>query len=322
MKKIFFPILVVGGVIFGFGIKPALAYKIEDLTNVPVENDFVLGAGKVEIWMDPGDKYTKEIMITNRLGKTMDFNIGIEDFRGSRNPEETVVLLGKERGPYTLKDYLKPEITKFTLNHGQRMILPIEISIPKDAEPGGRYGAILVTTSPPESQFGEAEKEKAKGGIRVISRLASLFFIRVKGNVTENGLFKELKLDKKFYEKGPISFAILFENNGNVHLTPYGMIEIKNLFGKKVDEIDLDPWFVLPDSLRLREVKWQKAWLFGKYTALASINRGYQDIIDKKSIDFWVIPWKIILAGLIALFLIIWFFKWVASHFEIRRKTA
>ena len=322
MKKIFFPILLaVGAMVFGFGIKSALAYKIEDLSNMPVENDFVLGPGKTELWMDAGEKFTKEIMITNRLGKTMDFNIEIEDFRGSRNPGETVVLLGGEKGPYTLKDYLKPESAKFTLSHGQRMILPIEISLPQDAEPGGRYGSIVVTTSPPESQFGEVEKEKAKGGIRVVTRLASLFFIRVKGDAAENGVFKEFKLDKKFYEKGPISFSALFENNGNVHLTPYGTIEIRNLFGKKVDETDLDPWFVLPDSLRLREVKWQKPWLFGKYTALASINRGYQDIIDQKSVDFWVIPWKIISAGLIALFLIIWFFRWVISHFEIRRKT-
>jgi hypothetical protein len=321
MRRLFLPILFIGIAFFGFRVPSALAYKIEDLTDVPVENDFVLAAGKVELWMDPGDKYTKEIMITNRLGKTMDFKVEVADFKGSRNPEETVVILENEKGPYSLKDYLKPEITEFTLTHGQRMILPVEVSIPSDAEPGGLYGVILVSAHPSLTPA-EIEKEKAKGQIQLVSRLGSLFFIRVRGDLIENGFFKELKTDKKYYEKGPISFKLLFENNGNVHLIPYGLIEIYNILGKKVDEIELTPWFALPDSVRSREAKWERGFLFGKYKALVSVNRGYQDTIDQKSINFWVIPWKIILAGLIALSLVIWFFKWLFSKFEIRRKTS
>lgn len=320
VKKPILLILVIGGLFFGIGILSTQAYKIEDLTDVPVKNDFVLSGGKVEIWMDAGDTYTKELMITNRLGKTMDFKVEIEDFTGSRDPAETVKLLGEERGPYSLKDYLKPEITEFTLNHGQNMILPIEISIPQDAEPGGLYGSVLVSAHPILTPA-EIEEQKAKGQIELVSRLASLFFIRVKGDAIENGSLKEFKTLNNYYEQGPISFELLFENNGNVHLTPYGIIEIYNILGKKVDEIELDPWFALPDSLRSREVKWERGLLFGRYTALATINRGYQDILDQKSINFWVIPWKIILAGLLGLFLIIWFFKWLFSKFEIRRKT-
>ena len=288
-----------------------------------VKDDFVLGPGKTELWMDPGDSFTKQLLISNRLGKTMSFKVSIEDFTGSRNPEETVVLLGEEKGVYSLKDYLKPEITEFTLTHGQRIVLPIEIFIPEDAEPGGLYGVVLVETIPSELQK-EEEKEKAKGQLSLISRLGTLFFIRVKGDVVEDGFLKELKLReiKKFYEKGPISFELLFENNGNVHLTPYGIIEITNFFGRKVGEVEIDPYFVMPDSLRLREVQWNREFLFGRYTATVSLNRGYQDIIDQKSVVFWVVPWKIILIGLVGLFLIVWFLYWIASHFEIKRKSS
>lgn len=313
--------LATGVVVFCIGnATPVLAYEIEDLPGAAVENDFVLGPGKTELWVDPGDEYTKELMITNRLGKTMNFKIEIEDFKGSQNPEETVIFLGEERGPYSLKDYLKPEITEFTLNQGQRMILPVEISIPKDAEPGGLYGAVLVTSNPPLTEL-EAEKEKAKGQVKLISRLGALFFIRVKGEVNENGLVKDFRIEKRYYEKGPISFEILFQNQGNVHLAPYGIVEIRNILGRKIDEIELDPWFVMPDSLRSREVEWSRGSLFGKYTALASINRGYQDIIDQKSIEFWVIPWKILLGVLVGLFLMIFSLRWMFSRFEIRRKA-
>lgn len=319
MRKIFLTIFSIGVMVFSINLTFGLAYQIEDLTAIPIENDFVLGPGKIELLVNSGDEYIRELLITNRLGRTMNFKIEIEDFKGSRNPQEVTILLGQERGPYSLKDYLKPEITEFVLAHGQRMILPIKISIPIDAEPGGLYGTVLVSaysSLTPE----EIEKEKTKGQISIISRLGTLFFIKVKGEVVENGFLKDFKTDKKFYGKGPISFELFFENNGNVHLTPYGIIEIYNLLGKKIEEIKLDPWFVLPDSLRMREMKWNKNFLFGRYTALASVNRGYQDIIDQKSIEFWVIPWKILLVGLIGLFLIIWFFVWIVKHFEIKRK--
>ncbi|MDO9399529.1 MAG: hypothetical protein Q7T79_02500 [bacterium] len=320
MKKINFLILALGIIFFGFNLKPVLATPvIEDIKDVPVKSDFVLGPGKVELWLSPGEKATKELMITNRIGKTMDFQINIEDFSGSRDPKQTVVFYGEKESPKSLKNYLKPELTKFTLMHGQRMILPIEISIPEDAEPGGRYGSILVTSSP-YGEDAKFEKEKATGQISLNSRLGALFFIRVKGDVIEDGFFKEIKTTKMFYEKSPVSFELLFENNGNIHLLPYGVVEIKNFFNKKIGEINLDPWYVLPDSLRLREVKWNSEWLFGRYTASVSINRGYQDIVDQKSIDFWVIPWRIILVGLTSLFLIVWFFKWVIGHFEIKVK--
>ncbi len=323
---IFSFLLLIG---LGFNLN-TFAYQIESLSKISIEDDIVLGPGKTELLLDPGDRVVKELMITNRTGKTKKFKIDIEDFIGSRDPTIPTVFLGEEgekKGPYSLKDYLKPEIFEFILEHGQRMILPVEISIPIDAEPGGRYGSVLVKTVPMLAE-GKTEKEKAKGQFVLVSRLGTLFFIRVKGAVKEEGFLKDFKIKggKNFYEKAVITFQLLFENNGTVHLTPYGIIEIRNLLGKKVDEIELQPWFVLPDSLKLREMKWEKKWLCGKYTATAFISRGYKDIrdeyiIDEKYLEFWVIPWKVILAGLVGLFLAILGLRWVATRFEIRRKT-
>lgn len=326
-RKKFFKILNIIGIFIFFNIPSVLGYYIENLPATPVMNDIVLGPGKTELWLDPGAKTTKELMITNRTGKTKKFKIEIEDFTGSRDPSVPLILLGEERGPYSLKDFLKLEINEFVLEHGQRMVLPVEILIPEDAEPGGRYGSVLIRTVPMLTEE-EIEKEKAKGQIALVNRLGTLFYIRIKGDIKEEGFLKDFKLkdNKKFYEKPLISFQFYFENNGNVHLTPYGIIEIKNFLGKKIDEIELQPGFVLPDSLRLREVKWEKRFLLGRYTAFAFINRGYkdiktrEDIIDQKYLIFWIIPWKIIIGGIIVLFLIIWGFYWITTNFEFRRK--
>lgn len=295
----------------------ASAYQIQDLPGTEVKGDIVLGPTKIEAFLNPGEKTTKEITVTNRTGSTLSFTIGMEDFKGSRDADQSVIFLGPEKGPYSLRDWLKPELSEFTLEHGQRIHLPVEISVPLDADPGGHYGVVFASMKPAASQSGSGEPVSQ---VSIVSRAGTLFFVRINGEIEEIGQLKSIETQKKLYEKGPIPFQVFFENNGSVHLTPYGTIEIKNMMGKKVDSIELDPWFVMPDSLRMREASWNKEFLFGKYVAIVKVNRGYGDIIDQKSTEFWVIPWKIVLAGLIAIVLLVYFFYWMMSKFEIKRK--
>jgi len=298
-----------------------LGYTVENL-KLPKEGDIVLGPGKIEILADPGEEFTRELLITNRTGADRLIRIEVEDFRGTKDPQRTVEFVGPdEENPFSLRNYVHPDIKEIILSHGQRLRLPVKIIIPENAEPGGLYGAVMISSTEPTKPGSAVEKEKAKGKIKVITRLATLIFVRVKGEVKEEGRLTEFKVDKRFYEKGPISFALLYENTGNVHLDPYGVIEIKNIFGKKVGEIQLDPWFAMPDSVRLKKVKWEKGFLCGRYSAVAKINRGYKDIIDEKTVSFWVIPWKIIVPGFIVLIAVIWLIIWIATHFEIRKKS-
>lgn len=319
-----FLLIFIGGVVICFGIGiafPVSAFETQKLVNVPVENDFTLGPGKIEVFLDPGEKINRTLLITNRLGRVMDFKVEIEDFEGSPTGAQAAVLLGEKRGPYSLRDYLYPELTEFTLAHGERMVLPIEISIPEGMEPGGLYGSVLILTSPPE-EVPEREKEVSKGQVRLIARIGSLFFVRVKGEVDEDGILEKFDTtdSERFYQKGPISFSIFYRNKGNVHLDPYGIIEIKNILGRKVAEIEVKPYFAMPKSLRYIEVKWERGLGLGPYTATLYLNRGYNDIIDEAKISFWILPWRIILISGIAIFFLFWLLWWFITHFEIRKK--
>jgi hypothetical protein len=323
MKDIF--LILLGVLLLSFGLTESVfaSVVIQYLPGTPIERDFVVGPGIQELWMDPGTQTKRQIIVTNRLGVTMAFRIDIEDFQGSRDPRETFILLGGEEGPYSLRDYLKPEKTEFILEHGQRIILPITVFIPEDAEPGGLYGAIIVSTDP-EPLIAVEEIEEVEPGIGIITRIGVLYFVRVKGDVIEQGFLQDFRVTRRFFEKGPIPFEIFFQNDGTVHLTPHGTIEIKNLLGKPVGEVEIDHFFAMPDSLRMREVRWEPGGLtFGRYTATLFLNRGYQDIIDQKSLTFWVIPWRILLIVGIGVILLILFIKWIISHFhfEIRRKA-
>jgi hypothetical protein len=169
------------------------------------------------------------------------------------------------------------------------------------------------------------EKESVEGTTRspIIARIGTLFFITVPGAVEKSGELKDFSVvgDKIWYEKGPIDLSVLFENKGSVHLNPYGEIRIKNFFNEEVGFVELDPWFSLPKSLRSREVSWDRELLFGRYTATAYINRGYEDVVDEMSTTFWVLPWKIVGGIFFTLFIILFSIRFFLKTFEFKRKS-
>lgn len=301
---------------------PENPYIIEPL-NVDgrVDGDFVVGPGKVELEIRPGTTKTIMMTVSNRIGETQDFFLTTEDATANSDPSVTVQLLGGQRGPYTLKDYLILPAQKITLEHGQRARFPVTISIPADAEPGGRYGSVLVKTVAVKANDGRADNIVPQSPIE--ARIGTLFFITIPGEADRAGKLLDISTipDSKWFEQGPITFGIMFENTGSVHLAPYGRLSVTNILGDEVGFVELDPWFALPKSQRFREAVWNNTNLIGRYTATLELNRGYQDIIDTKTVTFWVLPWKIVAGSFAGLFIVLFLIRTFFKNFEFKRKV-
>jgi len=301
---------------FCFFVQSAQALGIVHYKNMPVKNDWIMGPAKVELVLEPGESITREIKVSNRMGKSMEMIVDIEDFTGDN--KSVTRLLGDEKGPYSLRNYLHPEVMNFQLAHGERASLPIEIKIPEDAQPGGLYGSVLINARSLEEK--EAGKEGINSQISVVSRIGVLFFIRVKGDIETDGRIKTFDTDKNFYKEAPVNFNMTYDNTGTIYLSPHGVIEIRNFLGKKVDEIEVNPWFVMPGFLRSRSVAWKKDLAIGKYTAHLNLNRGYEGKIDTAKVSFWIIPIKTVLSILAIILSISIFIWWFGRTFEFKRK--
>ncbi|MBY0538615.1 DUF916 domain-containing protein [Patescibacteria group bacterium] len=293
-------------------------YRIEQLFGDEVVGDFVVGPGKVELQIAPGQSKTVTISVSNRTGAAKLFKLEMEDAAGSQDPNTPIVLLGEQTGPYTMKDFIRVADDSFIIEHNKRVQIPVTITLPVNAEPGGLYGSLLVTTSSltPETESGAPRSA-------IVSRIGTLFFITVPGAVERSGEMIDFSTvpEKKFYTKGPVTMGVLFENTGSMHLNPYGSITVKNTFGEEVGFVEIEPWFVMPKSLRLREITWDRELLFGRYAITAEINRGYDDVVDTKVMYIWVLPWPVMLGLFTTVFLMFIFIKFIASRFEFKRKS-
>lgn len=299
-----------------------LTYKLEKIIIDENANysDFVVGPGRFELEITPGESKTVEMSVTNRMGIDKVFSFDIEDASGTNDPDTPVILLGDEIGPYSIKDFISVPHETFVLKHGQRARIPVTVSLPADTEPGGYYGSLLTSiVSEDITPSGEGD---AKPRSKVVSRIGTLFYITTPGDMVResNVISFTTTGEKKFFTKGPIELNIVIENTGSVHISPYAELSVTNTLGENVGYTEIYPWNILPNSLRRKDITWNREFLSGRYTATLTLYKGYDDLVEEYQYSFWVIPVKetaIVFFTVLFLVLLVRFF---ATRFEFKRK--
>ena len=294
-------------------------YKTEQLMSDRVFSDFVVGPGRFELEIAPGETKTVEIVVTNRMGIPKTFQLTKEDMRGNTDPAQAVALMGDRDGPYSIRNFITVPQDKFVLNHAERVRIPVTVSLPSDAEPGGFYGSLLTEIV---SEDVDAITGEVVPSSKIISRIGTLFFVTTPGEISNSLELLEFSTlaDKRFFTKGPVEFGIVTENTGTVHVTPYGVLRILNTMGNEVGYVEIPPWYVLPNSIRTKEIKWAREFLVGRYTAVLEMNRGYDGIVDEVKYSFWVIPLELVAGVFVTFFLVFFVLKFFFTRFEFKRK--
>lgn len=266
---------------------PLVASAVTSLQVTPnaaagVENRFIVGPAKLEATVAAGDTDNVVVDLENRTGRVQTYTFSFEDFVASSLAGEPVKLVS-DGGTTSLKNFLSVPQRSITLEQGDRVRLPISISIPFGVTPGGYFGALVVSANVASPMQGGGNTSTA-----VVGQTATLIFVTVPGNVVQAGSLATLSIgeNKKVFFGTPADLQIAFHNTGTVNLDPYGGVVVKDMFGRVVSTTPIDPWFVLPSSTRTRDVSLSTKHLFGTYTATLQENRGYGDVIDTASVSF------------------------------------
>ncbi len=172
--------------------------------------------------------------------------------------------------------------------------VPFVISVPEEANPGGHYAALLIGTKPPD--------EPIEGSsIKISSKISSLILARVAGEINEKGMIREFSPHERLSGGKENAFSVRFENLGNIHLRPQGVIKVYDMFGKAKGgtiEFNANKDFgnVLPGGDReWRDLAWRDDdfFLFNRYKAELSLSFGEETRqTDTMYVYFWAVNWK------------------------------
>lgn len=243
--------------------------------------------------------YIVDINVMNVTSSTLSYQPVIEDFRAVDETGTPGLMIDESLDETSSLRYWIQDMDAFTLKPKESRDLKVVVNVPDDAQPGGHYGAIV---------FNGTEPAVESNGVGVSANTGVILLVRVDGAVDEDATLASFFASKdgnqsSFFEYGPVDLSTRIENSGSVHVKPFGTITVKDMFGNTVKTIDFNDEGsnVLPNSIRRFDDGYDGGFMFGLYTADLALGYGTKGHTIIGSTSFWVIPYRLILAILLAL---------------------
>jgi len=321
--------LVVGLIAWQLLAKPAMAQEAQDL--LPI--NLTVSPATLQMNTAPGKPVTATVKVLNNNPVSETIKVSLGGFRADANGDKPVLYDFTEEDPE--KDWL-------TANPSEVVVQPyswesIEVTLSPDSNAAFSYYYALMFERTTKLEPGTLNPVQAIPAILVLSTIDSPNTIRAAELVS-------FTTKKKLYEFLPAEFNIIIENTGNVHVSPIGNIFISKGNEKNLAIINVNNnrGFILPESTRNYPASWEDgfpayrpakneageiiqnkdgstkyklewnpnfstAFRLGKYTAslLMVYDDGTKDIPLERTLEFWVIPWKLIILIAIVLLLLL-----------------
>jgi hypothetical protein len=276
----------------------------------------------LSITTDPGQKIEAQVKIKNGSNKLEELKIDLMKF--SANDASGIPKITEVDENDEFVSWVNFPKKEFELAPNEWKSIQIEFDIPEEAALGYYYA---VTFFP-----------KNREGAKIIGAASIPILLEVNSPLARKELeLIEFSISKKVYEFLPAQFDISVKNVGNVHVVPKGNVFIGKGQEKEVAILNVnqkEKGNVLPNSQRTFQSKWQdgfpifinkikddkvvfdkdgnpkkkldwklggtNSFRFGKYQAdlLLIYDDGKRDIPIESSLEFWVIPWRLILISL------------------------
>lgn len=280
------------------------------------------------------------------------------DFTQSEQPGVPKFLEKEELAASSrLSDWIEFETDTIVLNTpNQKVDVEFTITIPDNAEPGGKYASVFVGNKDGDSAAQELFFENSPG-VGINGELGPLIFMTVNGDITReielvDVFTTNIKNKKsKFFFNPPVNVVVDFKNNGNVHLAPKGIVYIHqdDDYNNYLASFELNPTdsLVLPGTSRAFTFAWNDSFINTVATPSGSNNNisystsynwdkvsklrignykvtvlySYTDIENnvqqsRGSASFIVFPWQIIVLIISIIFIFTLFFYIIKNRYS------
>ena len=290
----------------------------------------------INLTVDPGTSVSTQLRVKNDGSQTE--TLRIDRMKFNADGETGSPGLFDRESDDAFLDWVHFSEDTFSLEPNQWKTINATFDVP-DTAAFGYYYAFVFSRAGAEEQPLEARQTRVLGGTAILVLLEAKV-PHAKREVTVTSF----QVDKKWYEFLPATFTIKLKNTGNVHVAPRGNIFIGRP-GEKEDtliEVNIGKGNILPASSRFFDAEWNDGFpiyrdkeengkmlldeknqpiqelrwdfkdasklRFGKYEAklLLVYDDGERDIPIEGSVQFWVLPWRLIgVCLLIGLFVLI-----------------
>lgn len=314
MKKFFYSLSAVAVLLAGF-TQPVLAE-----TDAGTGQALEIAPPRLDVSADPGTTVRTKLSLRDVAAIPLRVNNQINDFvaDGESGVPKILTDESEQTSPYSLRDWIQP-IPQLTLQPREIVDVPVVISVPANASPGGYYAVVRFTAE---------AADQDKSGVSLSASLGALVFLRVNGEAEEKLSIVEFATQQDgkntgLFESTPVQFTQRVKNSGTIHLQPKGKVTVKDTFGNVIAtvNVNLESSNVLPDQVRKFTSRLDSSVIgnrvmFGRYTADLTMNYGTKNQTITSSTSFWIIPYKLILFVLFAFIVLFFAFRRGLSRYN------
>lgn len=213
----------------------------ERITLSPSSESFTVDAGTVR---------QGTMKIINDGDVNYDFNVYARPY--SVNDEKYDPNFTEPKPNTNIYKWVQFEQATYHVEAGESVDVKYTIRVPENAVPGGHYGVLFAETK---------ERELGSTGVARQKRVGKLIYATVNGEYKTGGQLSGFILP--FWQtRAPLQSSVRVSNTGNADFRVKSLTEAKDLFGRTKFTYKGDP-IVLPQTIRLVEMNWEKSPSFG-----------------------------------------------------------
>ncbi|MDQ3007970.1 MAG: hypothetical protein M3Q81_00040 [bacterium] len=226
---------------------------------------------------------------TTRLTQVLDiFPLDLEQ----HNEMGEIILKDKIDTSFTLAPYLKLSQERISIAPGASVTVEASLVNSTELSPGGHYAAVV----------GRFVRQDIPQFQQVLPGISSIVLLHKKGgeqfilSLIDTGVPKVAITFKQ-----PSNLRLLFENNGNVHIIPYGRVEFKDIFKRVVYKgiVNEGSLYVLPKTERqitttLKNIRYDFPVMLYQVSIQGAGDRG-ETAFASSIYYFYISPWLILL---------------------------
>ncbi len=311
----------VSGLLLGLSVILTLVMPAQAAANTSGgANGFLISPVINEVTVDKGQSQTVQIAVQNPTSLPTTAQAIVNDFVASSDESGTPRLLLNNNTPLPANNFkaLVSSIPDVSLAPQEKKYINVTITVPANAHSGGYYGAVrfIPVNSGNQSNVG------------LTASVGTLFLVTVPGNLVEKLNLVQLSASHgstptSFFTSGNVSVLTRLNNVGDIHVQPFGNVQVKDMFGHVVASFQFNNTTprtnILPESIRRYVNQLPKHSWLGRYTINENLaySQGSGNLIVA-SASFWYFPWWFI-GVVIALIIIIVALIWLLARRHGRR---
>ncbi len=242
--------------------------------------------------VNPGEEALVEVLVRNDTDKPVRSRPEVDSF--SIDGESGRAIFGVQDQALSWVGWQEEQVD---LLPGERGIFKFIIRVPDGAEPGSHYVALFARTLPSDGEIG------------VGSRVGSLLFLHVAGELREELIREGFGSDDFIYTRAPIDLTLKLRNVGTTHVVPRGTLLVENCWDEMVVKLSLNSneRKVLPHTgwvgrYAVEELDWRDA---GPLKARVFLNYGISNQIMSEQVTIWYLPWPLVAVVCVVVFLFV-----------------